>query len=343
MALLFAGQSQAGDIDAILPDNDNTSSFQVKDSMDNVLMKVQSGGNVGIGTVSPSASYKLTVDGGGSAYGIYVNNVGDTGIESNGYNYGLTASGRSRAVQGTSTDGYGIYGQSTNSFAGYFDGDGYISGKVGIGTVSPSASYKLTVDGGGSAYGIYVNNVGDTGIESNGYNYGLTASGRSRAVQGTSTDGYGIYGQSTNSFAGYFDGDGYISGDVGIGTTTPGYKLHVNGDAAGTSWTNLSSRDYKEEIQKVDEAVHPMMLTKLMNMDLTTYKYKREYGGDGDRRLGFIAEDMPEEVISKDGKGVDIYELLALTIGAMKAQQRENEILKAKLEEITSRLEALEK
>jgi len=88
---------------------------------------------------------------------------------------------------------------------------------------------------------------------------------------------------------------------------------------------------------------HPMMLATLMNMDLTTYKYKEEYGGDGVRKLGFIAEDMPEEVLSKDGKGVDICELLALTIGAMKAQQRENEVLKAKLEEVIARLEALGK
>jgi|GEM_PF-3617111 len=119
------------------------------------------------------------------------------------------------------------------------------------------------------------------------------------------------------------------NGNIGIGITSPLYKLHVNGDAAGTSWTNICSREYKEDIRKVDTAAYPMMLAKLVDMELVTYKYKKEYGGDGDTKLGFIAEDMPKEVLSKHGKGVDLYELIALTIGAIKAQQKENDKLKA--------------
>ncbi len=206
------------------------------------------------------------------------------------------------------------------------------NGNIGIGTSSPSVKLDVVghikVEGDGGW-----NSAGDEAI------VGLGSALGHFFIKAAWGDGLklGAYGV-TDAFV-LKEG----SGNVGIGTANPSYKLHVNGTAAGTSWTNLSSRDFKEDIRKVRETAHPMMLAKLMNMDLTTYKYKEMYGGDGTTKLGFIAEDMPEEVLSKDGKGVDVYELLALTIGAMKAQQKENEILKAKLTEVIRRLEVLEK
>ena len=68
LGFLFAGQAAAENIDAKLSDNDNTSSFQVKDSADKVLMKVQSGGNVIIGTTTPEGT--LDVKGAISGFGI---------------------------------------------------------------------------------------------------------------------------------------------------------------------------------------------------------------------------------------------------------------------------------
>jgi hypothetical protein len=110
--------------------------------------------------------------------------------------------------------------------------------------------------------------------------------------------------------------------NVGIGTTNPTYKLHINGTSAGTSWVNLSSREYKENIKKVKDSKHYDMLSKLMKLKLTTYNYKKGFGDNDTTRLGFTAEEMPKEVLSRDGKGVDVYELIAFTIGAMKAQQK---------------------
>lgn len=68
-----------------------------------------------------------------------------------------------------------------------------------------------------------------------------------------------------------------------------------------------------------------------MKANLSTYNYKEEYGDNHSTKLGFIAEEMPKEVLSKNGKGVDVYELLSYTIGAMKAQQKKIEELEAKV------------
>ena len=122
------------------------------------------------------------------------------------------------------------------------------------------------------------------------------------------------------------------NGNVGIGTNSPAFKLHINGDAAGTSWTNLSSRSFKDNIETVDSSIHTEMLSALMEADITTYSYKEEFDADAIKRVGFIAEDMPKEVLSKNGKGVDIYELLTYTIGAMKAQQKQIEALQKKID-----------
>jgi len=64
LAFLFSGQATAADIDATLSDMDDTSSFQVKnsESTNNVLMKVQSGGNVGIGTTGPTEKLDVNSD-----------------------------------------------------------------------------------------------------------------------------------------------------------------------------------------------------------------------------------------------------------------------------------------
>jgi hypothetical protein len=168
--------------------------------------------NVGIGTTSPGD--KLDVNGDIRVRGSDIKDTGGTARVT------LTDNGRLDLKE----DG----GSTSLSIA--------TSGNVGIGTTAPGPSYKLTVDGGGSSYGIHVKNVGDTGIESEGYNYGVRASGRSRAVSATSDDGHAIHGTSTNGFAGYFEGKGYFSSNVGIGTTSPNGKLHV--DASG-NWAGI--------------------------------------------------------------------------------------------------------
>lgn len=92
------------------------------------------------------------------------------------------------------------------------------NGNVGIGTTNPGTS-RLRIIGG--TYAIYADG-NDFGVYGEGANWGLY--GRD------SSDGtYGYIGWG--NWGGYFSGAGYFSGNVGIGTTTPGvYKLYVNGN-----------------------------------------------------------------------------------------------------------------
>ena len=289
-----------------------------------------------------------------TAMGYYTKAIGDYST-AGGYhttasgNYS-TAMGRDTTASGDNSWSGGRYMQLTdaadNTFVWGHDSTGAqpiptanaflifpagTAGKVGIGTKTPQ-------------------NLLDLG-ESHGKKLAVF-----QKTTGADFYGFGISGNTLEFYAGAAASASpamvvkKTTGRVGIGTSDPSYKLHVNGTAAGTSWTNLSSRDFKKDIRKVDDTAHPLMLAKVMEMELTTYKYKEEYGGDDAVKLGFIAEDLPEEVLSKNGKGVDLYELLTLTIGAMKAQNKEIEVqklenrtLKAKVSELFRRIDALEK
>ncbi len=187
-------------------------------------------------------------------------------------------------------------------------------GNVGIGTADPTL--PLEIQGPGNFYQ-------DLGME-----FENTTSGQRFVLYNDGTSGKESFNiaQPTEipSLTVMATGN---PGNVGIGTQSPNYKLHVNGTAAGTSWINLSSGDYKENITRVADNEYQKMLDDLIKVDINTYKYKEQYGGDGTIQIGFLAEDMPVEVLSEDGKGIDVYGLLAYTIGALKAQQKKIEEL----------------
>jgi hypothetical protein len=110
-------------------------------------------------------------------------------------------------------------------------------GSVGIGIATPGA--KLDVNGG-TLVGVRSNSPTDTAF------YGSTTSGTGvyglsttsgDGVHGESVSGRAVSGVSPSGFAGLFQGKVYMSGNVGIGTTSPGARLTV----AGSGLFNSSS------------------------------------------------------------------------------------------------------
>jgi hypothetical protein len=155
------------------------------------------------------------------------------------------------------------------------------------------------------------------------------------------SNGTAPYPTDTNKLR--VQGSAIVDGNVGIGTAAPTYKLHVVGTAAGTSWTNLSSREYKDDVKYVDASEYDQMLARVVAMKPARYRYKSAYTDDPSVHLGFIAEEMPKDVLSPNGKGVDTYELVTYMAGAVKAQEARLEAQAQEMAELKALIRELQK
>jgi|GEM_PF-1898775 len=126
------------------------------------------------------------------------------------------------------------------------------------------------------------------------------------------------------------------AGNVGIGTSTPGYKLEVEGDVAATSFVNISTRTAKKDIVYVSDDDKRGMAEKIRNIRIAEYRYNGESEA-APLRLGLIAEEAPPEVLSASGKGVDIYKFSTFILAGVQEQQKRVESLELRV----AKLEAL--
>jgi len=217
-----------------------------RDYSNNDKVVINGIGNVGIGTTSPTETLDVrgvvrisrsgVNDSGILAFGNYLSGAGyyDNGIFRSALNAPNTAG---NLLHIASYEGL-VFTTSANAFGSqairmYIHGS---TGHVGIGTTSPS--YKLDVVGEGRFGSNYKAIVGDDGTyggystigfggTSNGYNRIFGQTGTSDGLYLASATGRGISfrvngGTTDNMFIN-------SSGNVGIGTTTPGTKLDVAG------------------------------------------------------------------------------------------------------------------
>ncbi len=120
---------------------------------------------------------------------------------------------------------------------------------------------------------------------------------------------WSIYNGSTNP--------SFFGANVGFGVAQPTFPIQTAGGAyvtTGGVWTSASSRALKKDIRPLpaDEAVEA-----LAALAPVTFKYKI----DDEAHVGFIAEDVPDLVASKDRKGLSALDIVAVLAKVVQQQQ----------------------
>jgi hypothetical protein len=188
-------------------------------------------------------------------------------------------------------------------------------GKVGIGTWSPG--FQLEVEDTGE-------NVAIVSQRTDGATCYMNA-----------TDVHGNFGTTTNHKVRLVANSNVIltcepGGDVGIGLGDPSYKLEIVGGAYcdGGQWMPGSSREYKENIKSltVDEAMEA-----LTGLNPVKFNYKTNKDED---YIGFIAEDVPELVATKERKSVSPMDVVSILTKVVQEQQKTISELQKKIAEL---------
>jgi len=265
----------------------------------------------------------------GTTYGVYGSSISSGGI-------GVYGTGNSIGVQGESSGGY----------AAYFEGKGYFSGNLGIGTTTPDI--KLSVSGVSSTVNIEtsemvrltrpavggVKNTNSAGFLLGSFETGIL--GRARldiALSGTPVDG-NVYGTIPDVKVMSL----LANGNVGIGVTNPGYTLQVNGSVAGVgAYNNISDGRFKQDIQLLTNA-----LSMVLHMRGVSYAWRQaefpQWNFSAGRQVGFIAQELapvlPEAVsTAPDGvQSIAYTTVVPVLVEAIKEQQQQYAAEKADIE-----------
>ncbi|MCM8794625.1 MAG: tail fiber domain-containing protein [Candidatus Omnitrophica bacterium] len=121
---------------------------------------------------------------------------------------------------------------------------------------------------------------------------------------------------------------------IGSLTYTSGYELKVGGNAWSTAtngWENGSSAALKTDISRLTPIEENGILSELADLPLYRYQLKK---GDGSQRqsIGILAEEAPEVVVSDSGEALSTADYLASLVAAVKAQQAQIELLRARID-----------
>jgi hypothetical protein len=283
----------------------------------------------------------------------YYNNTGNYNTFL-GYVAGYSNTGGSLNTFIGGSAGYNNTTGDNNTFIGLNAG---YSNQSGIGNISlgylagyfETGSNKLYIDNSNTSspliYGefnndiVAVNGKFGVGTQTPTYPMELKTTGRNATFVLQRSDGGAInFVNATPAYGQFGTGNDYpvrilINSTWRMSLNTDNSLAMVNGATctAGGVWTNASSRELKEEIEglSAEEAQGA-----LAGLSPVKYNYKAD---KAERHVGFIAEDVPELVASKDRKTVSPMDVVGVLTKVVQEQQKTILGLKEKVAKLERR------
>ncbi len=190
----------------------------------------------------------------------------------------------------------------------------------------------------------YLNGIANTAIGSSALEnipggdfntaIGFSAGGNNGGIVVNYSTAIGTYATVTTSNTMVFGAENYTT-KWAFGRPTTSYALQVGNTTAdgngaylstGGTWTNGSSRDFKEDFEELNDEE---ILNKIDNLSVTKWKYK----GTNETHIGPIAEEFKEQFnlgVSNDNKHISTIDASGVALKAIQVLRKENNILKQK-------------
>lgn len=290
-------------------------------------------GNVGIGTPIPTSTLELER-----------NDLSDLLIEFDHNEATMVSTNFMMGISGTGIEApYGdFYVKSAGGAKVVINN----AGNLGIGTTTPEK--KLTV--AGDTYiksgSLNVNNDADLGEGLILIGHSSSGGGDSIVQNNNASGNLRLWTGQKNTdivfWTNYDDGHNVRmvvknSGSVGIGTTNPTHRLHVNGAVGATEFVTLSDSRFKENVTTLNNSLEKVALLRGVEFEWKKDDLPDEIANKG-KEIGLIAQEVEKvlpQLVSTDNKGyksVQYSNVVAVLIEAVKELKKENEDLKSRVE-----------
>jgi hypothetical protein len=131
------------------------------------------------------------------------------------------------------------------------------------------------------------------------------------------------------------------TGFIGIGTTTPGVKLDVNGAVRGTSAYQVSDIRLKKDIEPIANDINDLFkLEPVQYYWKTDNAFGKNFDNADKTQFGFVAQEVEKvypNLVATDTQGlksIEYTQIIPLLVEALKDQQKEIDELKEQQKEM---------